>query len=295
MSNTSCLGFDWLFQTLSGSLQVCSPPSDQGARHAEEGVPRAGGDVRGRDGGVPLIRCGESGNAQGRAAGDAEKRLLSGEEGEAAALKGKSKTQWERQQQQWLATVFDPVVLLAVYSSQPRLKCLSHIVKRLDAEHKEFITNLLPEVQRRTATGRSVTTLVPHLTGGCCCVFQVIICTKEVSVGARKSAYNLLVEIGNAFVRFCGNAKGNTLSASVREEKALLLGSLLFSLIFSFFCLAKFSLFLLFFRQVLFSPELLWYSEIRDSWWIYGHSRYYKLSCAPASVGLKYWQSHPCG
>lgn len=41
------------------------------------------------------------------------------------------------------------------------------------------------------------------------CHFQVIICTKEVSVGARKSAYNLLVEIGNAFVRFCGNTKGN--------------------------------------------------------------------------------------
>lgn len=37
----------------------------------------------------------------------------------------------------------------------------------------------------------------------------MIICTKEVSVGARKSAYNLLVEIGNAFVRFCGNTKGN--------------------------------------------------------------------------------------
>lgn len=36
----------------------------------------------------------------------------------------------------------------------------------------------------------------------------MIICTKEVSVGARKNAYNLLVEIGNAFVRFCGNAKG---------------------------------------------------------------------------------------
>ncbi|GLD66505.1 RRP12-like protein, partial [Lates japonicus] len=35
----------------------------------------------------------------------------------------------------------------------------------------------------------------------------VIICTKEVSVGARKNAYNLLVEIGNAFVRFCGNTK----------------------------------------------------------------------------------------
>nr|XP_057914344.1 RRP12-like protein isoform X2 [Doryrhamphus excisus] len=65
-------------------------------------------------------------------------------------------------------------------AKRPRLKCLIHIVKRLDNEHKDFITSLLPEV---------------------------IICTKEVSVGARKSAYTLLVEIGNAFVRFCGNCK----------------------------------------------------------------------------------------
>ncbi|XP_034040063.1 RRP12-like protein [Thalassophryne amazonica] len=62
-------------------------------------------------------------------------------------------------------------------AKRPRLKCLIHIVKRLDVEHKDFITALLPEV---------------------------IVCTKEVSVGARKNAYNLLVEIGNAFVRFCG-------------------------------------------------------------------------------------------
>ncbi|GAA6213816.1 RRP12-like protein [Lates japonicus] len=65
-------------------------------------------------------------------------------------------------------------------AKRPRLKCLIHIVKRLSEEHKDFITALLPEV---------------------------IICTKEVSVGARKNAYNLLVEIGNAFVRFCGNTK----------------------------------------------------------------------------------------
>ncbi|XP_022619336.1 RRP12-like protein [Seriola dumerili] len=65
-------------------------------------------------------------------------------------------------------------------AKRPRLKCLSHIVKRLGEEHKTFITALLPEV---------------------------IICTKEVSVGARKNAYNLLVDIGKAFVRFCGNTK----------------------------------------------------------------------------------------
>ncbi|KAM9365254.1 RRP12-like protein [Pholidichthys leucotaenia] len=65
-------------------------------------------------------------------------------------------------------------------AKRPRLKCLIHIVKRINVEHKNFITALLPEV---------------------------IICTKEVSVGARKNAYSLLVEIGNAFVRFCGNSK----------------------------------------------------------------------------------------
>ncbi|KAM6997818.1 RRP12-like protein [Tautogolabrus adspersus] len=65
-------------------------------------------------------------------------------------------------------------------AKRPRLKCLIHIVKRLSEEHKDFIAALLPEV---------------------------IICTKEVSVGARKNAYTLLVEIGNAFVRFCGNKK----------------------------------------------------------------------------------------
>uniref|UniRef100_A0A8C8HEE8 Ribosomal RNA-processing protein 12-like conserved domain-containing protein n=1 Tax=Oncorhynchus tshawytscha TaxID=74940 RepID=A0A8C8HEE8_ONCTS len=60
-------------------------------------------------------------------------------------------------------------------AKRPRLKCLIHIVKQLSDEHRDFITALLPEV---------------------------IICTKEVSVGARKNAYALLVEIGNAFIRF---------------------------------------------------------------------------------------------
>ncbi|XP_077437828.1 RRP12-like protein [Vanacampus margaritifer] len=65
-------------------------------------------------------------------------------------------------------------------AKRPRLKCLIHITKRLDEEHKDFIALLLPEV---------------------------ILCTKEMSVGARKNAYTLLVEIGNAFVRFCGNVQ----------------------------------------------------------------------------------------
>ncbi|KAL0965921.1 hypothetical protein UPYG_G00287950 [Umbra pygmaea] len=65
-------------------------------------------------------------------------------------------------------------------AKRPRLKCLLHIVKQLNEENTDFITALLPEV---------------------------IICTKEVSVGARMSAYNLLVEIGNTFIRFHGDAK----------------------------------------------------------------------------------------
>ncbi|KAJ3610511.1 hypothetical protein NHX12_022603 [Muraenolepis orangiensis] len=38
-----------------------------------------------------------------------------------------------------------------------------------------------------------------------CLLHIVIVCTKETSAGARKNAYVLLVEIGKAFVRFCGN------------------------------------------------------------------------------------------
>ncbi|XP_053168440.1 RRP12-like protein isoform X3 [Hemicordylus capensis] len=60
-------------------------------------------------------------------------------------------------------------------AKRPRLKCLFHIVKQLTVEHEDFVTALVPEV---------------------------ILCTKEVSVGARKNAFNLLVEIGHAFLRF---------------------------------------------------------------------------------------------
>uniref|UniRef100_A0AAR2K0G8 Ribosomal RNA-processing protein 12-like conserved domain-containing protein n=1 Tax=Pygocentrus nattereri TaxID=42514 RepID=A0AAR2K0G8_PYGNA len=72
-------------------------------------------------------------------------------------------------------TLLDSLKSASSPAKRPRLKCLIHIVKQLNAEHKDFITTLLPEV---------------------------IICTKEVSVGARKNAYSLLVEIGNAYVRF---------------------------------------------------------------------------------------------
>lgn len=37
---------------------------------------------------------------------------------------------------------------------------------------------------------------------------QVILCTKEVSVGARKNAFMLLVEMGHAFIRFGPTPEG---------------------------------------------------------------------------------------
>ncbi|XP_068114238.1 RRP12-like protein [Hyperolius riggenbachi] len=65
-------------------------------------------------------------------------------------------------------------------AKRPRLKCLIHIVKVLTADHEEFITSIIPEV---------------------------MICTKEASVGARKNAYTLLAEIGHAFLRFIPDTK----------------------------------------------------------------------------------------
>lgn len=38
----------------------------------------------------------------------------------------------------------------------------------------------------------------------------MILCTKEVSVGARKSAFTLLVEMGQAFLRFGSSQEGET-------------------------------------------------------------------------------------
>ncbi|XP_063291043.1 RRP12-like protein isoform X1 [Pelobates fuscus] len=60
-------------------------------------------------------------------------------------------------------------------AKRPRLKCLIHIVKQLGVDHEEFMTSIIPEV---------------------------MICTREMSVGARKNAYTLLAEIGHAFLRF---------------------------------------------------------------------------------------------
>uniref|UniRef100_A0A2K5F4J1 Ribosomal RNA processing 12 homolog n=1 Tax=Aotus nancymaae TaxID=37293 RepID=A0A2K5F4J1_AOTNA len=71
-------------------------------------------------------------------------------------------------------TLLDSLQSTSSPAKRPRLKCLIHIVRKLSAEHEEFITALVPEV---------------------------ILCTKEVSVGARKNAFALLVEMGHAFLR----------------------------------------------------------------------------------------------
>ncbi|KFP71870.1 RRP12-like, partial [Acanthisitta chloris] len=71
--------------------------------------------------------------------------------------------------------LLDSLKSAASPAKRPRLKCLFHIVKQLSAEHEPFVTALIPEV---------------------------ILCTKEVSVGARKNAFMLLVEMGHAFIRF---------------------------------------------------------------------------------------------
>ncbi|XP_040291346.1 RRP12-like protein isoform X1 [Bufo bufo] len=65
-------------------------------------------------------------------------------------------------------------------AKRPRLKCLIHIVKQLTADHEEFLTSIIPEV---------------------------MICTKEASVAARKNAYTLVAEIGHAFLRFFNDPK----------------------------------------------------------------------------------------
>ncbi|XP_044518595.1 RRP12-like protein isoform X3 [Gracilinanus agilis] len=75
-------------------------------------------------------------------------------------------------------TLLDSLRSTASPAKRPRLKCLINIIKKLTSEHEEFITALVPEV---------------------------ILCTKEVSVGARKNAFVLLLEMGRAFLRFDSN------------------------------------------------------------------------------------------
>ncbi|XP_073650223.1 RRP12-like protein isoform X2 [Tursiops truncatus] len=87
-------------------------------------------------------------------------------------------------------TLLDSLRSTSSPAKRPRLKCLIHIVRKLSAEHEEFISALVPEV---------------------------ILCTKEVSVGARKNAFALLVEMGHAFLRF-GPDPAGLMGASTMEQ-----------------------------------------------------------------------------
>ena len=58
---------------------------------------------------------------------------------------------------------------------QPRLKCLAHIIGQLDGVQMDFVSAVVPEA---------------------------ILCTKETGERPRLAAYNLLVEIGNAVMRW---------------------------------------------------------------------------------------------
>ncbi|NWR64489.1 RRP12 protein, partial [Bucorvus abyssinicus] len=77
--------------------------------------------------------------------------------------------------QELQAALLDSLKSAASPAKRPRLKCLFHIVKQLSVEHEPFVSALVPEV---------------------------LLCTKEVSVGARKNAFLLLIEMGHAFIRF---------------------------------------------------------------------------------------------
>ncbi|KAG8523483.1 RRP12-like protein [Galemys pyrenaicus] len=118
-------------------------------------------------------------------------------------------------------TLLDSLRSTSSPAKRPRLKCLIHIVKKLSAEHEDFITALVPEVRRLGGQGggESAGVWLPRACwdqGGQCWGWswehvltgsfgQVILCTKEVSVGARKNAFSLLVEMGHAFLRFGPN------------------------------------------------------------------------------------------
>ncbi|MGH0150138.1 UNVERIFIED_CONTAM: hypothetical protein FKN15_016687 [Acipenser sinensis] len=63
---------------------------------------------------------------------------------------------------------------------------------------RQFVLTNLEELKR---------TLLGSLKSASSPAKRVMICTNEVAVGARRNAYTLLVEIGRAFIRFCGSQK----------------------------------------------------------------------------------------
>lgn len=83
-------------------------------------------------------------------------------------------------------------------SKAPRLRCLSLMVKKLDDGSKDFLNTILPEV---------------------------ILCTKGISVKARDAAFDLLVDIGSAFVYLSKQSKEECIEKYFQFVMAGLAGS----------------------------------------------------------------------
>ena len=66
------------------------------------------------------------------------------------------------------------------YLIQPRLKCLVHIIRQLEDVQMDFLTAVVPEA---------------------------ILCTKEMGERPRLAAYGLLVEMGNAIMKWSPDAE----------------------------------------------------------------------------------------
>lgn len=83
-------------------------------------------------------------------------------------------------------------------SKAPRLRCLSHIIKRMTAADKDYIMGLIPEV---------------------------ILCTKEVGTKAKSAAFEMLVEIGSVLVFIIPLAKEEVVREYLTVCSAGLAGS----------------------------------------------------------------------
>eukprot|EP00794_Sanderia_malayensis_P014945 gene14945-16486_t len=83
-------------------------------------------------------------------------------------------------------------------SKAPRLRCLTGVVRKLSANHKDFLKTILPEV---------------------------ILSTKANSAKARVAAFNLLEEIGNSYIYFDGCSKEDAVGKYITLIMAGMAGS----------------------------------------------------------------------
>ncbi|XP_063236769.1 LOW QUALITY PROTEIN: RRP12-like protein [Bacillus rossius redtenbacheri] len=86
----------------------------------------------------------------------------------------------------------------AVPSKGARLRCLAHIVRRLEARHLDVLAHVVPEA---------------------------VLCCKDLNERCRTAAYNLLVEIGHAMQRLSGKAVDDVMRDFVGLMLAGLAGS----------------------------------------------------------------------